>query len=215
MPIPSHNCPWNITDSAARDLLRITGRGPNELVTALAELRQFARDIVASEKAPRELDSGRLQYRTGRPLRARLIVEPGQPSSTLVQVLPDHAQREGAYTRTTHGQTARATKRQANDASHLAMVELERLSATELRDRIARDSVAIERVLQYLSDRDDISDRQYEAAQLSRDILAKVAGVSEGTWAKWANGAEGCPIAARRAIIWAAYGIPAALAPDK
>lgn len=95
----SHNCPWLIDDRAARDLLRITGRAPNDLSDALAELRQFARDIVLSDKEPKTLPSGVLQYRTGKPLRARLRVDATTHPPTLIEVLPDHEGRVAPYTK--------------------------------------------------------------------------------------------------------------------
>lgn len=84
--------PWYISASAVRDYLQITRQpvvdhGPE---FASAEKELIAICEKASEKRPRRLFNGQLQYRGGRPLRLRLIVSEQSegPLPALVQVLP-------------------------------------------------------------------------------------------------------------------------------
>lgn len=99
--------PWYITVAAVKELmaikgLRVADAGP-DFDACEEELITQARAIVDSGKAGRELDSGAIQYRGGRPLRLRLTVNPaprregGKPQ--LVRVQADHEGRPaGAYT---------------------------------------------------------------------------------------------------------------------
>lgn len=73
-------CPWYISAAAVRDYLRITGQavvddGPI-WDAAEQELIDHAIAIVRDRKEGRQLDSGALQYRGGRPLRLRYLVVP-------------------------------------------------------------------------------------------------------------------------------------------
>lgn len=101
--MPPHNSPWTITERAARDLLRITGRGSAQLSDALAELRTYIAGVLERDTQPRTLASGLLQYRAGRPLRPRLIVDPQTHPPTLVECRADHEGRTKPYTRTRSG----------------------------------------------------------------------------------------------------------------
>ena len=96
MPTKHH---WIISDRAANDLLRITGRSREPFSVAFAELRSYATQVIEAGKEPRVLASGYHQFRTGRPLRARLIVNPNVMPPELVEVLPDHAERAAPYMR--------------------------------------------------------------------------------------------------------------------
>ncbi len=98
MPITG---PWYVTVTAVREYLEIKGLNRDDegsdFATAEQELTEMACKIVESGKAGRDLDSGAIQYRGGRPLRLRLTVNPaprregGKPQ--LVRVQPDHEQR--------------------------------------------------------------------------------------------------------------------------
>lgn len=104
MPIQG---PWYISVAAVRELLAIKGLDPDDegsdFSDAERDLDEQARAIVAAGKAGRDLDSGAVQYRGGRPLRLRLTVaqaprrEGGKPQ--LVRVQADHEGRSaGPYT---------------------------------------------------------------------------------------------------------------------
>lgn len=98
--------PWYITVSAVKELmvikgLRVADDGP-DFDACEDDLVAQARAIVDSGKAGRELDSGAIQYRGGRPLRLRLTVMPAPRREgslpQLVRVQPDHEARRGPYT---------------------------------------------------------------------------------------------------------------------
>lgn len=99
--------PWYISVTAVRELLEIKGLDRDDdgadFSAAERELDEQARAIVAAGKAPRELDSGALQYRGGRPLRLRLTINPTPrregSKPQLIRVQADHEGRVGAYTR--------------------------------------------------------------------------------------------------------------------
>lgn len=211
MPTAPSNCPWIITDAAARDLLRITRRGPTYTTDdARAELQEYARQIVGNPaKAPKVLESGVHQYRLGKPLRARLRVDPGPPAR-LVEVLPDHEGRAAPYERCSPGSEseqrhrARRTARRAENGRALFVADLEILSAADLQSRIQGDDDASTRLLQYLDDRDE-----HHSGEISGATLAAVAGVDGRTWRRWVGAEQEFPLGARRAIIAAAYCVPA------
>lgn len=93
--------PWYITVAAVREYLAIKGLDPNDegddYSTAERELVEQARAIVAAGKPGRDLDSGAIQYRGGRPMRLRLTVMPAPrregSKPQLVRVQPDHEGR--------------------------------------------------------------------------------------------------------------------------
>lgn len=100
-PMHGHNCPWLISDRAADDMLRLRPKLARD--EALAELRGYILDIVTRGKQPRALASGCLQYRSGAPLRLRLIVNRDATPPELIEVLPDHNRRARPYERGSKG----------------------------------------------------------------------------------------------------------------
>jgi len=105
-----HSCPWLIDDRAAYDLLRITGRVGDPLAVARAELRRYIQGILERVAQPRVLASGMLQYRSGRPLRARLIVDPETHPPTLITVRADYEGRRAPYARSVNSQFRKRTR---------------------------------------------------------------------------------------------------------
>lgn len=206
---------WHLTGPAFEDMQRIMGSGHPE---AQAQLQAYVDDILERSKEPKELEDGRLQYRSGKPHRCRIICEPGPPVR-VVQVLPDHAGREGAYQKSFGGASAneghkerrnqRFRQERADDERWLRLVDLEQLSATELESAIEADPAAVDRLLQYLDDRGELTDRQWDARILSRDILGAVAGRDGREWGRWRSGERDFPLSVRRCVIWAAWGEPA------
>ena len=94
--------PWAITGAAVRKYCAIVGRDSNvnrgkDFEQAKRELAAMAIDATTSERAPKELDNGSIQYRGPSPLRLRLIVVPPAKHSTdlptLVDVLADNEGR--------------------------------------------------------------------------------------------------------------------------
>ena len=87
--------PWYISARAVREYLAVVGRPQTEeaFFAAEQELVDITTRVVERQAEPRELPSGLLQYRGGRPLRLRLIVSneqrPEGPARQLVSVLPD------------------------------------------------------------------------------------------------------------------------------
>lgn len=199
---------WQLTGPAVADMQRIMGSCHTE---ARAQLQAYVEDVQARSKPPRETDGGLIWYRTGKPHRCRLVCEPGPPVR-VIRVLPDHELRTGSYQRSSCGLASKRKRdgaREREDERWLRLADLEQLDASALRAAIEADPAAVERVLQYLDDRGEISDRQWEAGQLSSDLLAKVAGSLDGSiWRKWVRGEQEFGLATRRAIIWAAWGEP-------
>jgi len=101
--------PWRITGHAVRQYLAITGgdRVHRGLAfdRAQRELGEFAIESTTSNRTPKELDNGSIQYRGRLPLRLRFIVIPHRLSNelpVLVDVLPDHERRQKPYQRSAH-----------------------------------------------------------------------------------------------------------------
>lgn len=87
--------------------------------------------------------------------------------------------------------------------SYRYLLELECLSALELRSSIEADPTAVHRVLEY------VRDRGTRATRVTDAVLAAAAGVHDGAvWRKWVRSGK-FPLPAKRAIIWAAWGEPA------
>ena len=92
--------PWIIKDEAVRKYLAIAGRDyncPKELLQATDELVALAIDATTSERKPRELPTGLIQYQSAHPLRLRLIVSPpkrGPFLPMLIDVLREHEGRK-------------------------------------------------------------------------------------------------------------------------
>lgn len=80
-------------------------------------------------------------------------------------------------------------------------VDLEGLDARELQAAIQDDDGATAAVLAYLDARS-----VEHSGQISGATLAAVAGVDGRTWRRWVGGRVPMPLAARRAIIAAAFG---------
>lgn len=203
-----------LTGPAIEDLQRIMGCGRPEAQT---QLQAYVDDILERDKAPKEFDSGRLQFRAGKPHRCRIICEPGPPV-TVVQVLPDHEGRTGSYQQSFGGASAkersteqrnRRSREERDDERWLRLVDLEQLSATELEAAISADPKAVNRLLRYLDDRGELSDRQWDAQLLSREILGAIAGRDGREWGRWRSGERDFPLSVRRCLIWAAWGEPA------
>lgn len=91
--------PWYISARAVHEYLDIVGRPRTDEVFFAAEheLVDITTRVVERGAEARELPSGLLQYRGGRPLRLRLIVStearPEGPARQLVSVLPDCERR--------------------------------------------------------------------------------------------------------------------------
>jgi hypothetical protein len=91
--------PWYISARAVREYLAILGRAETDeaFLAAEGELIDITTRVVERQAEPRELPSGLLQYRGGRPLRLRLVVStearPEGPARQLVSVLPDCERR--------------------------------------------------------------------------------------------------------------------------
>lgn len=87
--------PWYISARAVREYLAIVGHTESEdaFFSAEQDLIDITSRVVERGAEPRELPSGLLQYRGGRPLRLRLVVSveqrPEGPARQLVSVFPD------------------------------------------------------------------------------------------------------------------------------
>jgi hypothetical protein len=89
--------PWYISARAVHDYLTIVGRPDNEIEFSRAEreLVAMAREAVRSDREPKRLRGGLLQYRGAAPLRLRLLVATTAGArqgelAPLVSVLPEH-----------------------------------------------------------------------------------------------------------------------------
>lgn len=199
---------WRFTGPAVEDMQRIMGCGRPEATTML---QIYVDEILERGKLPKRLDSGQLQYRSGKPHRCRIICEPGSPMQ-VVRVFPDHDAREGAYQKSFGGAASkerRFREERADDERWLRLVDFEKLSATELEAAIMADPAAVDRLLQYLDDRGELSPRQWNDRKLTREILGAVAGTDVCEWHRWCRGEVAFPMSARRCVIWAAWGEPA------
>lgn len=103
--------PWYISVAAVQGYLRATGKQPStdgpDFERAELALIDIAREVVASGKEGKEMDSGVQQFRGPRPLRLRLRVSYERRGEgdlpQLIEVLPDHEGRTGAYSRSAPG----------------------------------------------------------------------------------------------------------------
>ncbi len=94
-------CPWQLTRLAVRRyrslIGNIRGRAAVNETIARQELTIMAIDATTSQRVPKELDNGSIQYRGPSPLRLRLIVVPPSKHGTdlpaLVDVLTDNEGR--------------------------------------------------------------------------------------------------------------------------
>lgn len=87
-------CPWYISARAVREYAAIVRR-PVETEEQFANREEELMRLVAGRRNPREQDNGLVLWRTGRPLKLRLLVSheprPEGPLPQLVSVLPGPA----------------------------------------------------------------------------------------------------------------------------